>query len=62
MEVAALNKAYDWTMGWLRKRAGGNGAHLPSKMQGVVGVTSSRSSEPSTTLTPTIGPVLSVTI
>ena len=37
LEVAALNKAYDWTMGWLRKRAGGNGAHLPSKLQGVVG-------------------------
>ena len=37
LEVAALNKAYDWTMGWLRKRAEGNGAHLPSKMQGVVG-------------------------
>ena len=37
LEVAALNKAYDWTMGWLRKRAGGNDAHLPSRTRDVVG-------------------------
>ena len=37
LEFTALNKTYNWTMGWLRKRAEGNGAHLPSKMQGVVG-------------------------
>ena len=37
LEFAALNKTYEWTMSWLRKRAGGNDAHLPSKMQGVVG-------------------------
>ena len=37
LEFAALNKVYEWTMSWLRKRAGGNDAHLPSRMQGVVG-------------------------
>ena len=37
LEFAALNKVYDWTMRWLRKRAGGNDAHLPSRTQGVVG-------------------------
>ena len=37
LEFAALNKTYEWTMSWLRKRAGGNDAHLPSRTQGVVG-------------------------
>ena len=37
LEFTALNKTYNWTMGWLRKRAGGNDAHLPSRTQGVVG-------------------------
>ena len=37
LEFAALNKVYEWTMSWLRKRAGGNDAHLPSRTQGVVG-------------------------
>ena len=37
LEFAALNKTYEWTMSWLRKRAGGNGAHLPGRTQGVVG-------------------------
>ena len=37
LEFTALNKTYSWTMGWLRKRAGGNDAHLPSRTQGVVG-------------------------
>ena len=37
LEFAALNKTYEWTMSWLRKRAGGNDAHLPSRTQGGVG-------------------------
>ena len=37
LECGAYGKLYNLTMGWLRKRAGGNDAHLPSRTQGVVG-------------------------